>query len=98
MTHRGHAVYMLECGDGSIYTGYTTDVSRRVAQHRRGAGARYTRGRGPLRLVYVRWFTSQTAAQRHEYAMKQLPAAEKRRRTIGQRGITFHPTATWAEA
>ncbi len=87
MSHQGHAVYMLECGDGSIYTGYTTDVSRRVAQHRRGEGARYTRGRGPLRLVYVRWFGSQTAAQRHEYAIKQLPRAQKWRRTLEQRGL-----------
>jgi putative endonuclease len=89
---------MLECGDGSIYTGYSTDVTRRVAEHRRGQGARYTRGRGPLRLVYVRWFTTQTAAQRHEYALKQLPVAQKRRRTVGQTGITVYDPTTQAEA
>jgi len=97
VSRQGHAVYMLECGDGSIYTGYTTDVSRRVAQHRRGQGARYTRGRGPLRLVYVRWFASQTAAQRHEYAIKQLPRAQKWRRTLEERGLAAD-IGGWVEA
>ncbi|MDR9411948.1 MAG: GIY-YIG nuclease family protein [Haloquadratum sp.] len=89
---------MLECGDGSIYTGYSTDITRRIAQHRRGVGARYTRGRGPLRLVYVRWFGSQTAAQRHEYTLKQLPATQKRRRTVAHAGTTVYDGTAWAEA
>ncbi len=67
-----HAVYVLECGDGSLYTGYTTDVTRRVAEHRAGEGAKYTRGRTPLRLVHVERFESRSAALSREAAIKAL--------------------------
>ena len=46
-------VYMLECGDGSLYTGWTNDLARRLAAHQSGRGAKYTRGRAPVRLVYA---------------------------------------------
>ena len=47
-------VYILRCGDGTLYTGITDDVDRRLAVHRSGKGAKYTRGRGPLEVVYIR--------------------------------------------
>jgi putative endonuclease len=75
----GHAVYVLRCGDGSLYTGYTTDVERRLAEHRAGEGARYTRGRGPLELVHVERFGSRSAAMTREHEIKQLSKAEKER-------------------
>ena len=74
-----HHVYVVECDDGTYYTGYTTDVERRVAEHNDGAGAKYTRGRRPVELVHVESFDTQSAAMQREYAIKQLrrPAKER---------------------
>lgn len=72
-----HFVYMLACGDGTLYTGYTTDVERRVAEHRSGDGAKYTRGRNPLDIVHVEAFEDRSAALRREAEIKQLPRDEK---------------------
>ncbi|GAB6879581.1 GIY-YIG nuclease family protein [Halorubrum gandharaense] len=72
-----HHVYVIECADGSLYTGYTTDVERRVAEHDAGAGAKYTRGRTPVTLVHVESFDSKSSAMSREYAIKQLSRTEK---------------------
>jgi putative endonuclease len=72
-----HYVYVLRCGDGTLYTGYTTDVARRLAEHRNGTGAKYTRGRQPLTLRRVERFETRSAAQSREHAIKQLSRAEK---------------------
>ncbi len=72
-----HVVYMLKCGDGSLYTGYTTDLERRLSDHRNGDGAKYTRGRGPLRVVYTEGFPTRRAAMQREYEIKQYPREEK---------------------
>ncbi len=72
-----HYVYVLRCGDGSLYTGYTVDVARRLSEHRAGTGAKYTRGRGPLTLVHTEAFESRSAAQQREHAIKQLSKAKK---------------------
>jgi putative endonuclease len=72
-----HWVYILECDDGSFYTGYTTDVERRVREHDRGEGAKYTRGRTPVELVHRERFESKSAAMSREYEIKQLSQAEK---------------------
>lgn len=72
-----HYVYVLRCGDGSLYTGYTTDVDRRIEQHRAGDGAKYTRGRGPLELVHVEEYATRSAAMAREYEIKQLTRAGK---------------------
>jgi putative endonuclease len=72
-----HYVYVLQCGDDTFYTGYTTDVERRVREHERGDGAKYTRGRTPLDLVHVEPFDSQSAAMSREYEIKQLSRDEK---------------------
>ena len=61
-------VYMLECGDGSLYTGWTNDLARRLAAHQSGRGAKYTRGRAPVRLVYAEQCTDKSAALRREAA------------------------------
>ncbi|MFD1598636.1 GIY-YIG nuclease family protein [Halobellus rarus] len=74
-----HYVYLLECDDGSLYTGYTTDVERRVAEHDAGEGAKYTRGRTPVALVHVEPFDSKSAAMSREYEIKQFSRAEKER-------------------
>lgn len=70
-------VYMLRCGDGSLYTGWTNNLQQRLAMHRAGRGARYTRGRGPLELVYYEELDSKEEAMRREYAIKQLSRKEK---------------------
>ncbi|WP_254536380.1 GIY-YIG nuclease family protein [Halomarina litorea] len=74
-----HYVYVLRCGDDTLYTGYTTDVERRLAQHRAGTGAKYTRGRTPLEVVHVESYTSRSAAMSREYEIKQLSRARKER-------------------
>lgn len=70
-------LYILACADGTFYTGITTDLARRIAAHEAGTGARYTRGRGPLRLVYAEECPDQSAALRRERAVKALGHAEK---------------------
>ena len=72
-------VYMLRCGDGSLYTGITDNVPRRLEVHRAGKGAKYTRGRGPLELVYQEAVEDKPAALRREYAIKGLKRGEKLR-------------------
>jgi putative endonuclease len=71
-------VYLIECCDGSIYTGIATDVGRRYALHAAGKGARYTRSRPPRRLLASFAFADRSSASRAEYAIKQLTPAQKR--------------------
>lgn len=70
-------VYMLRCGDGTLYTGITDDIQRRLAAHRAGRGAKYTRGRGPLELVYKECMSNKSEALKREYALKRLKKNEK---------------------
>ena len=71
--------YLLECGDGSFYTGLTTDPQRREKQHNLGTGARYTRQHRPVRLVYVEPQPARATAMRRELAIKSLSHAQKAR-------------------
>ena len=75
----GWWVYILRCGDGTLYTGMTDDPERRLAAHRSGHGAKYTRGRGPLELVYSEACGTRGDALRREAAIKHLPRAKKLR-------------------
>lgn len=72
-----HIVYILKCKDNTLYTGYTVDLNRRYKMHTMGKGAKYTRGRGPLEIVYVKKFPSKSAAMKEEHAIKQLSKQEK---------------------
>lgn len=74
-----HFVYVVECCDGSLYTGYTTDVDRRIREHNDGTGAKYTRGRRPVDLVHVERFEGKSAAMSREYEVKQLTRRQKER-------------------
>ena len=74
-----HFVYVVACRDDSLYTGYTTDVERRVDEHNEGTGAKYTRGRTPVELVHVERFESRSAAMSREYEVKQLTRRQKER-------------------
>ncbi|WP_347548164.1 GIY-YIG nuclease family protein [Pseudalkalibacillus hwajinpoensis] len=77
MTSFNHVVYILQCRDGSYYTGYTNDLSGRIAQHEGGKGAKYTRGRTPLVLVYQAAFMTKREAMQEEYRIKQLTRTQK---------------------
>lgn len=70
-------VYILECGDGTLYTGITDDLPRRLKAHESGKGAKYTRGRGPLTLRFQEKQPDKSAALKRELALKRLSRSEK---------------------
>lgn len=76
-------VYILFCADGTYYTGWTTNIQKRLATHSKGKGAKYTRGRLPVRLLWFAPFESKSEAMKKEYAIKQLSKDGKRAITRG---------------
>ena len=78
-------VYILRCADDSLYTGTTTDIDARVRTHNTGKGAKYTRGRRPVVLVYREAVDGRGAALRREHAVRRLTAAAKRRLIVQAR-------------
>lgn len=70
-------VYVLRCGDGSLYTGWTNDLEQRLAAHQSGKGAKYTRGRLPIEMVYSEELPDKSAALKRENELKNLKKAEK---------------------
>ncbi len=71
--------YILECADGTYYTGWSTDPQRRLRQHNSGNGSRYTRSHRPVRLVYVEECADKSAALKRERAIKALPRLRKKK-------------------
>ena len=78
MDHKAY-MYVLECRDGSYYTGYTTDVRRRLAVHNSGKGAKYTKARLPVELVYYEAFDTKEEAMSREWHIKRLSRSEKQK-------------------
>lgn len=70
-------VYIVKCSDNTLYTGYTTDIERRIKEHNEGKGAKYTRGRIPVKLVYYEEKETKSLALKREYEIKQLNREEK---------------------
>jgi putative endonuclease len=70
-------VYIVECADKTLYTGWTTDIARRVKAHNAGRGAKYTRERGPVRLVYIEEVSDRRVALKRELAIKRMSRAKK---------------------
>jgi len=70
-------VYVLECADKTLYTGYTNDLDKRLKAHNSGKGAKYTRSRRPVRLIYSECFESKSEALKREYQIKQLTRIQK---------------------
>lgn len=70
-------LYILECGDGSLYTGISNDFERRLQEHEEGIGAKYTKGRGPFSVLYTEECEDRSAASKREYTMKRLSRAQK---------------------
>lgn len=75
----GFYCYIVECSDGSYYTGWTTDPDRRTRQHNRGTGARYTRTHGPVKLVYLEEMSDRRTAMLRELSIKRLTHPQKQR-------------------
>ena len=79
-------LYILRCRDGTLYTGITTDVERRFEAHRSGKGAKYTRGRGPLELVYREECGTHSHALRREVQIKKLSREQKQALIVPDNG------------
>jgi len=73
-----HYTYIVKCSDNSLYTGYTTNIKRRVSEHNNKKGAKYTRGRTPVELKYVEFHNTKSDAMSREYEIKQLSSRKKR--------------------
>ncbi|MBM7650319.1 putative endonuclease [Bacillus ectoiniformans] len=72
-----HYFYVVKCKDGTLYGGYTNHLEKRIQTHNAGKGAKYTRGRRPVELIYSKSYPTKTAAMQAEYAFKQLPRKKK---------------------
>ncbi len=72
-----HFVYIILCGDNTLYTGYTTDIDNRFKMHSSNKGAKYTKGRGPLKLVHVEEYENKSLALKREYEIKKMKREEK---------------------
>ena len=77
--------YMVRCRDGSLYTGWTTDIEKRIKAHNEGKGAKYTRSRRPVKLVYYEIFATKKEAMGREYAIKRLKKKAKEKLAEGFR-------------
>ena len=84
-------LYLIECADGSVYTGIATDVDARFAKHANGTGARYTRAHKPVSVLASFELADRSSALRAEYRVKQLTAAEKRALAAGKRTLESVP-------
>ncbi len=77
MTVKNHCCYIVICSDGTLYCGYSNNVEKRVDTHNKGVGAKYTKTRLPVRLVYSEFFNSKSEAMKREYQIKQLTRQQK---------------------
>lgn len=73
-----HFIYIVQCADQTLYTGYTNDVQKRIETHNKGRGAKYTRCRLPVKLVYVEEFDNKSDALKREYFIKQMSRQQKK--------------------
>ncbi|MDD3169083.1 MAG: GIY-YIG nuclease family protein [Eubacteriales bacterium] len=74
---KNNFIYILQCADGTLYTGWTTDLESRVKAHNSGSGAKYTRGRGPVRLLYSEAFETKGEALKREKQIQKMTRARK---------------------
>lgn len=90
-------VYMLRCADGTLYTGYTPDLERRLALHNAGKGAKYTKGRLPVRLVWHAELETPHLAMRAEALLKQLDRPHKEKLVAGEVSLAEACPRIWLE-
>lgn len=74
---RMNYTYIIECRDKSLYTGWTTDIGKRIAAHNAGKGAKYTKSRRPVKLLYIEEHETKSDAMKREYAIKRMTRQEK---------------------
>ncbi|WP_028390535.1 GIY-YIG nuclease family protein [Bacillus cihuensis] len=86
MEKNNHIFYVLECRDHSYYAGYTNDLEKRIMLHNEGKGAKYTRGRGPVKLVYFESYPRKKEAMQAEYRFKQLSRKQKEK-IVGKENV-----------
>lgn len=91
-----HFVYVLRCADDTYYTGYTSSLTDRIAEHAAGDGSKYTRGRTPVRPVHAERFSSKSAAMQREHAIKSLRREQKERLIAGERPAVGERVSTAA--
>ena len=77
MIFKNHCCYIVICGDNTLYCGYSNDVEKRVSNHNKGVGAKYTKTRLPVKLVYSECFDTKSDAMKREYQIKQLTRQQK---------------------
>jgi putative endonuclease len=87
MTQDKHYVYIAECADGTLYTGYTVDIVSRAEAHNSGKGAKYTRSRLPVTMVYAAVFSTKSEAAKREAAIKRLKRSAKRELIRGESNL-----------
>lgn len=85
-------VYILECADKTLYTGWTNNLTKRIETHSKGKGAKYTRGRLPVKLVYFEKYDDKILAQKREYAIKRLSKKNKIKLILNENfnSLEFH--------
>ena len=77
LTEQKWVIYILLCNDDTLYTGITNDIENRLTQHETGAGAKYTKGRGPFRIVYQEGAPDRSTASKREYEIKKMTKSQK---------------------
>lgn len=92
MDDQGFYAYLLGCADGSLYAGWTTHPQRRLEAHNQGVGARYTRARRPVQLLYVWAFDTRREAMQFEYQLKRLSRAQKMA-LLQENGVNWNPAS-----
>lgn len=80
----GNFIYIIKCKDESLYTGWTNDLEARIQAHNEGRGAKYTKGRGPVELLYIEEFDTKEEAMKREFELKKL-SKEKKLKLIQQK-------------
>ena len=74
---KGNCTYILKCSDGTLYTGWTNDIEKRLEAHNTGIGGKYTRSRTPVELVHIEYYDTKKEAMSREYAIKRLSRSQK---------------------
>lgn len=92
MENNNHYFYVLLCKDGSLYAGYTNNLERRIKMHNTGKGAKYTRGRSPVKLIFSKQFPTKSEALKSEYNFKQKSRQQKELFLVKETGGQYATT------
>lgn len=90
MKEKQNFTYILQCSDGTLYTGWTNNLDKRLREHNEGQGAKYTRGRRPVKLVYTEAYDTKREAMQREWQIKKLTRKEKEALIQGDKHFLLH--------